>query len=180
VLRRPTVNPGFLFCHPGPVSIIHPTAPFGAVSLIFSIQNDSDGPGRGQLWLLRGAQEPGSALFQEISRTPHRPPPSLRPVCFSAAAPYPVGTASAAIRRTTRQGLPGGLACHRLCVKRLRCAYLHAPRRPAGGSELSLTPFRNMKPLDLQTALRYYLVQRIFRSLNLLCSSVPQPGPQGR
>jgi hypothetical protein len=34
-----------------PPSIIHPTASFGAVCLIFPIPNDSGGPGGGRLWL---------------------------------------------------------------------------------------------------------------------------------
>src|SRR3970282_660871 len=44
-------------------------------------------------------EKPRSASFQAISHTPLRPPSFLRPVCL-AAAPYPVGKGSAAIRRT--------------------------------------------------------------------------------
>jgi hypothetical protein len=41
-----------------------------------------------------------SASFQAISQTALHPPSFLRPVCFPAAARYPVGTGRAAIRRT--------------------------------------------------------------------------------
>ena len=53
----------------------------------FSILSDSSGPGRAPLGLLR-------------VRTPLHPLPLLRPVCFPAAAPYPVGTGKAAILPT--------------------------------------------------------------------------------
>jgi hypothetical protein len=64
-----------------------------------SISNDSSGPGRGQAWLLWERKNPEVPHFNgfliQLSA-----PSFLRPVGFSAAAAYPVGTANAAIRRT--------------------------------------------------------------------------------
>src|ERR1039458_2903219 len=65
---EPLSEPEFPFCHPGPLWIIHPTAYFGAVFLIFPIPCDSSGPGRGQLWLLRVRKNLEVPHFKQLLR----------------------------------------------------------------------------------------------------------------
>jgi hypothetical protein len=58
-------------------------------------------PTKGPVVPLPGTEKPGIASFSAISQTPLRLLPLLpAPVSFPAAAPYPVGRGSAAIRLT--------------------------------------------------------------------------------
>src|ERR1039458_3327595 len=49
-----------------PPAIVLPTASIGAVSLVFLIPTASDGPGRGQLWLLRVQRNPEVLNFKRF------------------------------------------------------------------------------------------------------------------
>ena len=66
---------------------------------ILSIPSDSSGRGRGPALPRPGTENPEVPHSKRFLR--HLSVPSfLRPVCFSAAAPYPVSKGSAAIRRS--------------------------------------------------------------------------------
>src|SRR5450759_5628140 len=71
----------------------------GSVFPILSIPSDSSGRGRGPALPRPGTENPEVPHSKRFLR--HLSVPSfLRPVCFSAAAPYPVSKGSAAIRRS--------------------------------------------------------------------------------
>src|ERR1039458_1098663 len=92
---------------------------------ILSIPSDSSGRGRGPALPRPGTENPEVPHSKRFLR--HLSVPSfLRPVCFSAAAPYPVSKGSAAIRRSM---LPNS--------RRVRCppasSSQDAPHIPLGG-----------------------------------------------
>jgi hypothetical protein len=99
VKDRSTLDQNFRFGFLPP-SIVHPTGLVGAAFSPPIPPQRLRRPTRGPASPPPGSGKPGSASFQAISHTPLRPPSFLRPVCFLAAAPYPLGSGNAAIRRT--------------------------------------------------------------------------------
>jgi hypothetical protein len=99
VRRIVRVQPEFPFWHPGWHPIYTQSPPLGLFGSMPSIPSDSGDPGRGQSCLFRYRKTRNCLIFKRFPR--HLSvSSSLHPVSFPAAAPYPVGKGSAAIRRT--------------------------------------------------------------------------------
>src|ERR1019366_595167 len=120
-----------------PPSIIHPTASFGAVCLIFPIANDSGGPGGGHLWLFRVGKNLEVPHFKRVLRhlfvRPLTPSPGLLPL------QRPIQCASTALRSAHHapEQPPGQVALrqHQPVVPRVLdqpAAGLHQPLLQAG------------------------------------------------
>jgi hypothetical protein len=131
-----------------PPSIVHLIASVRAVSSILFIPSESYDPGRGQIWLLR-ARKPRSVSFQASYHTVSPYPSFHRPVCLPAAAPYPVGEGSPAIRRTM---LPNSRRLRWLSAKSNQKYRMEAKRRALDeiAARQRAADERRQKEADLQ------------------------------